>query len=156
MNFEQGFEKQFDNYCKDNHIMVGWYSNYDKALTTDDIGKVEVFSFCNPFRTIKLPKTKLITLDYIIGRLNKESNFINLSYHLRTLLDKGMNCYPTSYGIGIFCMFSQKGDVSNIESFLNNNLIEYRNEYSGAYWVYRFIISKNIQNINRLKELVSI
>ena len=114
MNFEQGFEKQFDNYCKDNHIMVGWYSNYDKALTTDDIGKVEVFSFCNPFRTIKLPKTKLITLDYIIGRLNKESNFINLSYHLRTLLDKGMNCYPTSYGMFQFYY-----------SAINTFLIEY-------------------------------
>lgn len=153
MNFEQGFEAKFDNYCKDNDLMVAWYSDYNKMTTTNDINEVEAFSFCDPYRTIKLPKSKLITLDYILEKLNKESVFVDLSKYLRKFLDVNMNCYPTSYGIGIFCMFSKKGDVSKVESFLDSNSIEYRNEYSDAYWVYRFVISKNAQNINRLKTI---
>jgi len=153
MNFEQGFESNFEKYCKDNGLLVAWYKNYDKMETTNNISEVEAFAFCNPYRTIKLPKTKLITMDYILERLNKESTFINLAKYLRNLLNANMNCYPTSYGIGIFCLFARKGDVSKIEAYLNNNLIEYRNEYSDAYWVYRFIISKSSQNIEKLKAL---
>lgn len=52
--------------------------------------------------------------------------------------------YPTIYGIGIFVLFSGKYEMSAIEKLSNYLLkegIPFKNEFSNAKWVYRFIIN---------------
>jgi len=52
--------------------------------------------------------------------------------------------YETNYGIGIFVLFSGKYEMGAIEK-LSNYLIErnipFKNEFSSAKWVYRFILN---------------
>lgn len=66
--------------------------------------------------------------------------------------------YTTEYGIGIFSFFLTDGVANSIikmENYLNSKGIPYRNEYSDARWVYRFILGLNkvkhnsiLQNFN--------
>ena len=150
MNFETDFQTKFEKWCNDEHKMVVWYKDYDKMVTTDNINEVEAFAFCNPYKTVKLPKQKLITLDYVINKVSEQKEFINLAIKFRTVLDSGYNCYPTSYGFGVWTLFSKVGDVTKIENLLRSADIEYRCEYSDAFWVYRFILSKSKENLIKM------
>lgn len=71
--------------------------------------------------------------------------------------------YTTNYGIGIFVIFSTKYEISAIDKlkeYLSNKNIPYKNEFSNAKWVYRFVLSiskemhneilKDFNNINNI------
>lgn len=52
--------------------------------------------------------------------------------------------YTTNYGIGIFVLFSTIYELNVIKSmadYLRANNIPFRNEFSDARWVYRFVIN---------------
>lgn len=52
--------------------------------------------------------------------------------------------YETNYGIGIFVLFSGKYELNAIEkmaAYLRSKNIIFRNEYSNARWVYRFVLN---------------
>lgn len=62
--------------------------------------------------------------------------------------------YTTLYGIGIFCFFMQKSSLMSCANILGNYLksvnVDFKNEFSGAGWVYRFLIKKDIEIHNKL------
>ena len=67
--------------------------------------------------------------------------------------------YATTYGLGYYCLFFNQNHFDNINKqisqFLQENNIVFKNEFSGAFWVYRFkfkSLKKN--NINLLNNLI--
>jgi hypothetical protein len=156
MNLEIDFEKKLDAYCKANDVLYTCYkdnimdSNLNRPLIDCDY-----LAFVNPYKTIRLPKKQLVTLEWVLSKLYEQKEFVNLSKSISKLINTNMNCYPTSYGIGIFCFFGMPSDITDVESYLNKNNIEFINEYSQAHWVYRFKISKKNENIKKLKTLMN-
>ncbi len=68
--------------------------------------------------------------------------------------------YATTYGLGYYCLLLSQNQFNNInkqlEAFLKeNNINNYKNEFSDACWVYRFKFKGLKQNnINLLKNLI--
>lgn len=68
--------------------------------------------------------------------------------------------YATTYGLGYYCLLLSQNQFNNInkqlEAFLKeNNINNYKNEFSSACWVYRFKFkSLKENNINLLKNLI--
>tara|TARA_R110002020_G_scaffold116709_1_gene267390 strand:+ start:38 stop:589 length:552 start_codon:yes stop_codon:yes gene_type:complete len=60
--------------------------------------------------------------------------------------------YTTLYGIGMFAFFTKDIALATLEltKYLKSKNIEYKNEYSDAGWVYRFVINKDIEIHNNL------
>jgi hypothetical protein len=62
--------------------------------------------------------------------------------------------YTTLYGIGYFVFFMGKKAFEStnkkLSDYLFNKGIEFRNEFSDAGWVYRFVINKDITIHNKL------
>lgn len=111
------------------------------------------------YHPMKVNKNKEFKLETFYNKINKENVFINLS----TILDKidwvkNNNFFPTSYGIGVdtFMIGSKVLDnrIKLMEDFLSGKGIKYYTEYSNAYFVYRFKISKCEKNINILNSLI--
>ena len=107
-------------------------------------------------------KNKLITTDYVLKLVEKDKKLYNGFYGGFTLkmkellkqegFDKGLNVYPTTYGIGVM-VFWWHGDgyINHVKQILDSRGVEYYNEYSDARWVYRFKISKKKENLARIK-----
>ena len=104
---------------------------------------------------LRAPKKKEVTLEWILGKINKSSSFVNLSEKLGKMLNiKGLNVYPTSYGVGMFRLFGlNKNEVDRIHNFFKTNDIEYSNEYSDARYVFRFKVSKKKENLKKINKL---
>lgn len=102
-------------------------------------------------KTIKAPK-KEVTVNWVLEKLHKESVYYNLSQYLKKIFGYGM-IYPTSYGIGVETIWNMKENAKKVERKLNELGLSYRNEYSDAGWVYRFVISKDKKNIEIMKQL---
>ena len=52
--------------------------------------------------------------------------------------------YTTEYGIGIFCYFNTDGvinSVAKMTKYLKSKSIPFKNEYSDAKWVFRFVLN---------------
>ena len=158
MNFEPDFESKLDSYCKAEGLGVVYYKDYNTMEDTNNINEAQYLSFVFASSiTVKLPKKKLITIDWLNEKLNKSSEFLNLTKYLNKIAYQySLVCYPASYGIGICNIFGKSAkSVERITTILDHNSIEYYNEYSDAAWVYRFKISKSIENINKLKQLTN-
>ncbi len=104
-------------------------------------------------KTIRLPKN--VTKEWIIKQINKlaDDRYRNLCDIFKKLDIKG-DIYYTSFGLS-YCMFCKdsdrfKKDVSTIQQKLNTMGIEYKNEFSEAYWVYRFRISQKADNLAKI------
>lgn len=102
-------------------------------------------------KSIKAPK-KEVTVDWILEKLHKESIYHNLSVYLKKIFGYGM-IYPTSYGIGVETFWNIKANSQKVEAKLKELGLMYRNEYSDAGWVYRFVISKDARNMAIMKNL---
>ena len=104
--------------------------------------------------TFKAPKNKEVTVEWVMDKLNSQSAYLNLSKYLRKIFDYSISIYPTSYGIGVdaFCG-KYKDSADKVASKLSELGLKYRNEFSDARWVYRFVVSRNAHNINILKSL---
>ena len=106
------------------------------------------------------PKNKEITLQYLFEKVEKAKNKENTYKNLRSVFGKMLPSYAfytTSYGIGMDALFKShegvKKAAQSLCDFLDTHKIEYKNEYSDAAWVYRFVISKNQENINKINAL---
>lgn len=107
-------------------------------------------------------KSKKIDIEYINKEIAKSKKqysgpYGNFAEKMQKLLkDNDINdsfvIYPTTYGIGVWCIFNWESnkDIELVTDILNRNKIEYTNEYSDAFWVYRFKISKKQANISKL------
>jgi len=62
--------------------------------------------------------------------------------------------YTTIYGIGYFCYFmndkTQKETNLLLKNYLDSLKISFKNEFSEAGWVYRFVINKDVKIHNNL------
>lgn len=60
--------------------------------------------------------------------------------------------YPTTYGIGVDAFYNREmsKEIKMVEDKLNELGIEYRNEFSEAGYVYRFVISKKDLNLKKI------
>ena len=66
--------------------------------------------------------------------------------------------YSTNYGIGVWIFFIPTTEIQKcknaVSDILIKNKIEYRNEYSDAGWVYRFIFTGNYLDHNNIVEQI--
>lgn len=102
---------------------------------------------------LKTPKSKEITIDWVMRKLENGSVYINLSSYLRKSISMSYKVYAASYGIGIDTLGGYKHSAKEVESKLNELGIKFRNEFSDAAWVYRFIISKDSNNMRIFESL---
>tara|TARA_Y100000310_G_scaffold307455_1_gene349542 strand:+ start:980 stop:1390 length:411 start_codon:yes stop_codon:yes gene_type:complete len=108
------------------------------------------------FKTIKLPKNKdLITFEWINNKIN-QNNYKNLTNNFKKLIKKhnlSFNVYSTTYGIGVFNVMSIE-NIKILKDYLDLNKIKYKTEYSSKNWVFRFKISKNKENLNKIDNII--
>ena len=102
------------------------------------------------YRSIKTPAAKEVTVEWLLNKIG--SSYINLSTYLKSLFDT-LSIYPASYGIGVCSLIGFEKDVDSVKNKLSDLGITYRCEYSECRFVYRFILSKEKENINILKSL---
>ena len=105
-------------------------------------------------REFKTPKVKEVTLEWVLDRLNKESAYKNLREYLVKVFGYSIGIYPASYGVGIDNMFGRyKTDAEKVSEKLKELGLKFRNEFSDAAWVYRFVISRDKDNMRILESL---
>lgn len=164
MNIKKDTIKRFVNETGLN-IYIGYRDKYtDNYISSEkfdfsNIGKMN-YLLINGFQEdgtyigkfFNVPKSKEVTLDYIMNKLNQESVYRNLS-DMFSKLCKNLAVYPTTYGIGIdaFYNFGLDDEIKQVEDKLNELGIEYRTEFSEARYVYRFVISKKSINLQKIK-----
>jgi hypothetical protein len=110
------------------------------------------------FKTLNLPQRKELGVDWFLNKLETNKLYKNLSSTFAKILNlNGNTCvYPTSYGIGFTnYVFRDVETANKLKSILDQNGIEYKTEYSDAFYVYRFIISKKKENINKINSLIA-
>lgn len=114
-----------------------------------------------PFSGVTITLGKKRDTATVMGKITKKqgqiSGFVNLSEHIKKLLTgQGyFDVYPTSYGVGVVSVLNgnfaeQKARVENMLSALG---LDYKSEWSGAEWVFRFRVNKNSSNIQILSKL---
>lgn len=104
-------------------------------------------------RLIKAPKSKEVTVDWMLSKINKETAYQNLSQYLRKVFSSCISVYPASYGVGVASLFSREDDIKTVANKLKSLGLKFRNELSDAGWVYRFIISKDAENMRIMESL---
>lgn len=105
-------------------------------------------------KDLKTPKEKEVTIEWLLSKINKESNYKNLSQYLRRVFEYSVFVYPASYGIGIDTFGGHHKEIADkISNKLKELGLKYRNEFSDAAWVYRFIISKDSESMKILESL---
>ena len=105
-------------------------------------------------KTIKAGK-KEITVDWVLSKVNADKTFKNFCDTFNKLINgKGLNAYPTSYGIGVFVAVGYRNSIQEtkqkIEALINDLGIKYSTEYSEAGWVFRYKISRSQSNILKI------
>lgn len=85
-------------------------------------------------------------------KVQKEKVIKNIVEKNQDRVSKGL-FYSTLYGIGFWAIFCSKEDMQvakQLHDFLNSIGIKFRNEWSDAGWVYRFVIGKPVEVHNEL------
>jgi hypothetical protein len=105
-----------------------WYNSTWNDKTETDKENAYMHHTSNMF-------SKTALLEQIEVNFNKDSI-------TSTLCKYGF--YTTEYGIGIFCYFNTDGVVNSIAKmtkYLQNKNIPFKNEFSDARWVFRFVLN---------------
>lgn len=145
INFYDGYSCESTTSEKANELHLGFDLSTDRY-----IGK-----------SIKATK-KETTFEYIMDKINTDNVYKSFSDKFNELLKAknikaGLNCYPATYGIGVFNLFNaEKSETKQtIETLLNSTGVKFENEYSEAGWVYRYKISKSAENIKRIETFLN-
>jgi hypothetical protein len=136
-NVENLIKSFISTYC--NKFREPNPANYNGKYSNDPLYKWEFFTaekkeYCY-FNHSSNMYNKNQLLEQIKENLN-DSNIENI------LCKYGF--YNTIYGVGIFVLFGGKYEINAINKFsdyLKNINIPFKNEYSNAKWVYRFVIN---------------
>lgn len=97
--------------------------------------------------SFKTPKVKEVTTEWVLSKINMESSYRNLSQYLQRVFKHSISVYPASYGIGVDTLGGYKKSADEVAAKLEELGLKYRNEFSDAAWVYRFVISKDRENM---------
>ena len=106
--------------------------------------------------TIKLNKN--FSEDWLRQKIERIQNnpTKNFKVTFKKLKIKG-NIYYTSFGFSYDMFFKSKEqfekDIQKIKDYLTSKKIVFRNEFSDAFWVYRFVISQSTKNLNKITNL---
>lgn len=123
-------------------------SDYNGMIEFDfKVGKIEnvikkfITTFSSKYKTTQFINGELVNLSKIqiydkLKNYNKDRVFKEMFY-------------TTLYGIGVFVLFGNP-NIEAMTTYLKNNKVEYKTEYSEAGWVYRFVINKDISYHNEL------
>ena len=149
----------------------GLYASFEWGSSPKDVVQINVSTplgegFNYTFRTYALPKTEKRTLEYYskklmqtVNRLGFGSKWVNMTNFFKDNLKLNQSYfYYTSFGFSIVCagltsrIFTDT--VNAFKSQLDGAGIEYKNEYSGAYWVYRFRFSQKKENIKKIEKFL--
>ena len=119
---------------------------------------LHIFCMLNGYFSIfvKAPKSKEVTVDWILSKINTNKDYENITKYVRNLLDtENCSLYAASYGIGLDTISQKYLDENKdkVSSILDAKGIKYRTGLSDAGWVYRFIISKDKENMEIIKSL---
>jgi len=132
------------------------YKSTDEGLCFNDAEHL-VVSIENAdsfyIKSLKTPKAKEVTVDWVLSKIEKESSYKNLSQYLRKVFGYTISVYSASYGIGVDTLGGYKQTAKTVSDKLNELGLKFRNEFSDAAWVYRFIISKDKDNMRILESL---
>ena len=120
---------------------------YDyKAVKIENLLKSFLLSFSRNYKHFEL-------VDGYIKQVNdKDSTLKQIIAKNQNRVYRGL-FYTTLYGIGFWSIFSSKRDVDvakDLAQYLQSKNIKYSNEWSDAYWVYRFKINKDVELHNKL------
>jgi len=138
-------KQEVEHILKDSNIML---------LESDDC-----FIVFKGKRQKQVKKIKKISKAWLLDKIDKlfDTENKNLRLFFQDNLKIEGNIYFTSFGFSYDMFFkSQKQfdiDISAIKQVLDNKNIKYRCEYSDANWVYRFIISKETNNLAKINKL---
>lgn len=149
---------EFKNFCQRSaDQMVKRHADpydYDTLYITHDNGQMLVKK--------ENVKSKAITTDYVLKLVEKDRKLYAGTYGKfamcmqRLCKERGLTnkfcIYPTTYGIGVWLFYNLNADkhIAQVEEIMKERNIEYYNEYSDHYWVYRFKVSKKQSNLNRI------
>lgn len=151
--------KTFLTQLEDDTGINSIFVDADRDLYDYDVLNIhkELYSL----KTYKLPKN--LTQEWVIKKVNAylqakdNSAYTNLSNTFNKILKKGLQFYPTTYGLGTFTIFDTRealdAKLKPIEDILIQNHIEYTKEFSDALFVYRIKISKKEVNLKRIRDL---
>jgi len=122
----------------------------------DDIKPYLIVMTQGKIKTINLPK-KPINAQWILDKFTF-NHYQSLYDTFKTLNLNNGRIYFTTFGFSFINIFisSERFITENnqIKQLLDDNNIEYKNEYSNAYIVYRYIISKSKDNIEKINKLM--
>ena len=120
---------------------------YDyKAVKIETLLKSFLLAFSRNYLTLQEVDGKWIM------KANKDETLKQIIKKNRDRVYKGL-FYTTLYGIGFWSIFANKNDViiaKNLSDYLQSKNIKYSNEWSDAFWVYRFKINKEVELHNKL------
>ena len=126
-------------------------------ITNDDYFKNSMVIFSKRGqKSIPLPKNlDNITVEWVSDKISSYLN--NPTKNLRPVFQKlGLrgNIYYTSFGFSYDCFMKNKDtfdtETQLLKDTLTNMNIAYTNEFSDAYWVYRFRVSQSKDNSARI------
>ena len=106
--------------------------------------------------SVTLPKNKsIVTAEWIMDKVAKKENEKRINFrelfHSVGIATENCSFYSTSYGFGMFSLFGRDNKkAEEISQYLTSKGVEFRNEWSDARWVFRFVISKKSGNMEKL------
>lgn len=103
-------------------------------------------------KRLQAPKAKEVTVEWVLSKLNQDSSYKNLYEYLKSTFNS-TNIYAASYGVGVDTLFDKEKEGERVAEKLKKLGLKYRTEYSDAGWVYRFIISKDKDNLKILQAI---
>lgn len=118
-----------------------------KSGKIDNLLKSFITNFANKHK--HLVKDENGNIDY---KVDKTKTMKDIMEKNQNRISKGL-FYTTIYGIGFWSIFCTKHDAETtkvLADYLKKQGVKYRNEWSNAAWVYRFIINKSIETHNNL------
>jgi hypothetical protein len=108
-------------------------------------------SFLNQYISKYETKTMCVTENGMLGKKTKEQIYEKIKNDDRV---ENWVFYTTLYGIGTFCFFMSAKSLAQVHNkmaeYLKSKNVEFRNEFSDAQWVYRFIVNKDVAIHNKL------
>ena len=146
---------------------VNFYDEYMNHVEPNKATEISILAWCNGFKhkTISpIPKKKLVDVNYVLNKIEKDSVYKSFSEDFKSLLlseypefKNSINVYATTYGIGVFVAYGLRSclekTLGQVKTLLDKYHIEYKTELSDARYVFRFLISKSKENIERIKQL---
>lgn len=159
-------DETFKQYREKRLSEGGW-----ERLYWDTRSGSKWFVFFPNGRIVKMPYKKCTEtwadfearVDKVIARVEKESKgryaeFSNLMQRIvnERIKDCSYLTYPTTYGFGLEAIFNWNFDkqAAEIEKLLNEMGVSYTTEYSDAFWVFRYRISKAADNQKLIQSLL--